>query len=79
MVFCGDLLKVIIQMMTFLVFDRDVLFIPCYSFFLLSDRPIAVITQKLPIASTSNFLYLFTTSIRHAVRNFSDFDGDLDE
>ena len=63
-------------MMTFLVFDLDVLFIPCYSFFLsffLSFFPprrlldCSSISQKLSIESTSNFLCICRTTICSAL------------
>ena len=64
-------------MMTFLVFDLDVLFIPCYSsfflsFFLLSFRRVncvdcSSVSQKLSIESTSNFLCICRTRICSAL------------
>ena len=75
-------LKVILQLTTFLVFVRDVLFIPCSCFFFFLSfcgTDCCSITQKLFVASTSNFLCLCKTNIHQAVQNVSDLDDDLDE
>ena len=66
-------------MMTFLVFDLDVLFIPCYSSFFLSFLSFFLsfrrvncvdcssVSQKLSIESTSNFLCICRTIICSAL------------
>ena len=69
-------------MMTFLVFDLDVLFIPCYSFFFLSffpPRRLLFHISKLSIESTLNFLCICRTRICSALQNLSDLGTFCDE